>query len=207
MPSTFRKGSDMRGIIRTLPRDQLQHLSRVGLFVRLLTANICGCDSYPEITQAEEYRYFGDAAFYHDIGKAWVPVEILLKPGKLTAEETHLVRRHTLLAEELFGLIDTGSISGMPEHLICLARDSAVYHHEWWNGQGYPYGLSQEEIPLVARITSICDVYDAITSNRPYRKAHSHAYACREIEANAGAQFDPVIAQIFLDYKDSFQKI
>lgn len=207
MPLTFCKGSDVCEILQTLPRDQLRHSCHVGLFVHLLTVEICGCDSYPKLAQAEEYRYFGKAAFYHDIGKAWVPKEILSKPGKLTVEETRMVRRHTLFAEEFLRMIDVGSISGMPEHLIRPAHDCAVYHHEWWNGQGYPYGLSHKEIPLIARITSVCDAYDAITSDRPYRKAHTHEYACREIEANTGTQFDPAIAQIFLDCEAAFQKI
>ena len=207
MPSTFLEDSDVRQIMRALPKDQLWHSSYVGIFVRLLTAKISGCGLYRELAQAKEYRYFGDAAFYHDIGKAWVPQEILSKPGALTGEETRMVRKHTLFAEMLFKQIDGGSVSGMPKHLIRLAHDSAVYHHEWWNGQGYPYGLSQEEIPLVARVTSICDVYDAIMSDRPYRRAHSYEYACREIEANAGTQFDPAIAQIFLDSEAIFKSI
>jgi HD-GYP domain-containing protein (c-di-GMP phosphodiesterase class II) len=94
----------------------------------------------------------------------------LVKPDELTIEEALEMRKHSVLAEELFRLITGGAISGMPEHLVRLAHDSAVYHHEWRNGQGYPFSLYRDEIPLIARITSICDVYDAITSDRSYRK-------------------------------------
>lgn len=150
------------------------------------------------------YKRFGIAAFYHDIGKAWVPKELLSKPDQLSTEEMSLIRKHTLFADELFKLIRNGSVSGMPAELTQLAHDSAVYHHEWWNGNGYPYGIRDKQIPLIARITSVCDVYDAITSDRAYRKARSHEYACGEIEANAGTQFDPALAKLFLDNESRF---
>lgn len=203
MPVTYCKGTNVRQIIQTLPADQICHLSNVGLYVGVLTEKLYG-GLYLDLAFSDERRYFGEAAYYHDIGKAWVPHEILVKPDELTIEEALEMRKHSVLAEELFRLITGGAISGMPEHLVRLAHDSAVYHHEWWNGQGYPYSLYRDEIPLIARITSICDVYDAITSDRSYRKARTHDYACREIKANAGTQFDPAIVWSFLENEYDF---
>lgn len=147
------------------------------------------------------YKFFGSAAFYHDIGKAWIPQSILAKPDRLTEPEKHIMRNHPIFAQKLFEQIKLGRISGIPEYLIPTAMDSAMFHHEWWNGNGYPYGISRYEIPLVARITCICDAYDAMTSNRIYRKRHSHEYACWQLNECAGIQFDPELVKIFYDAK------
>lgn len=206
MLSTFYKGIDVETIIRLLPADQIKHISNVRILVGKMMEELPNCGIYPKRT-AEMFKYFNRAAFFHDIGKVGVPPEILSKPGKLTLEEYHIIQNHTLIGEELFQYISSGKIQGMPEYLIPLARDSAVYHHEWWNGKGYPYGIGGEKIPLIARITSICDSYDAMTSNRTYRKAHSHDYACGELKKNAGTQFDPELIQIFLDHEAEFLRL
>jgi len=204
MYQTFCSESNVSEIIRSLPGEQIRHLTHVKNYVDIITELISRAGVYPEIKRLGEYKCFGKAAYYHDIGKAWVPVEILSKPDRLTAEEMSLMRKHPLFAEEFFKLIRNGSVSGIPAELIQLAHDSAVYHHEWWNGDGYPYGIKCERIPLIARITSVCDVYDAITGDRSYRRARSHEYACSEIEANAGTQFDPGLAKLFLDNEFQF---
>lgn len=204
MHQTFCKGSNVSQIIRSLPGEQIRHLTHVKHYVDIITEMILRAGAYPETITLGGYKRFGKAAFYHDIGKAWVPGEILSKPDQLTPEEMSLMRKHTLFAEELFKRICNGSVFGIPAELIQLAHDSAVYHHEWWNGNGYPYGIGGEQIPLIAQITSMCDVYDAITSDRAYRKARSHKYACGEIEAYAGTQFDPALAKLFLDNESKF---
>lgn len=201
MRSAYCEGTGIRTIIQSLPANQIKHMSQVGASVGLIARKISEYGIYTERISADAYKYFGNAAFYHDIGKVWVPPEILSKPGKLMADEISMVRNHTVYAIELFVIIRNGWITGVPEHLIPLAYDSAVYHHEWWDGTGYPFGMSYEDIPLIARVTSICDAYDAITSDRAYRSAHSHDYACREIEKNAGIQFDPTLAKIFLNHE------
>ncbi|MGE4485246.1 MAG: HD-GYP domain-containing protein [Oscillospiraceae bacterium] len=200
------KGTDIDTIIKALPSEQVEHMAHVGILAGILSEELCSCGLCSEKADKDENKYFCKAIFYHDIGKVSVPCEILSKPGGLTDEELHIIQRHTLFADKLFIQIRDGLISGMPVHLIPLAHDSAVYHHEWWNGNGYPYGISHENIPLIARVTSICDAYDAITNDRIYRKAHSHNYACCEIEKNAGIQFDPSLVKIFLDHEDEFSK-
>lgn len=204
MPTAFCKGTNIGRIIESLPAEEAEHMCRVGRLVGIMAAKLCVRSFCPRDSTREGYKYFGEAAFYHDIGKVWVPQKLLTKPGKLTAEEVIVMHKHPVFARELFDLINDGCISGIPKHLIKPAFDSAVYHHEWWNGKGYPYGIGSENIPLIARITSLCDAYDAITSKRAYRNARTHYYACREMEANAGTQFDPALVQVFLDNEAEF---
>jgi len=172
-------------------------MRRVGILVGFMAKKFHEmgiCQKY-----SDEYKYYGEAAAYHDIGKAEVPKSIITKPGKLTEEETLIMRQHPVFARRMLHRINESSGSGIPKHLAQLTANSAVYHHEWWNGKGYPYGIGSEDIPLIARVTSICDAYDAITSDRIYRKAHTRHYACDELEKNAGTQFDPALTSVFLD--------
>jgi ribonuclease P protein subunit RPR2 len=135
----------------------------------------------PELAADPELRF---GFLLHDIGKIGIPDRILLKPAALTEEEMRQMQTHTLLGEHL--------ISSMP-HLHGVARDVIVHHHERWDGDGYPWGLAGEGIPLAARIFAVADAFDALTSNRPYRNAVSREKALAEIRDNAGTQFDPAI--------------
>jgi putative two-component system response regulator len=123
------------------------------------------------------------AAIVHDIGKIAVADEILLKPGKLTEAEFEKVKLHTVTGEAI--------LSNARSHLITKAGEIAASHHERWDGQGYPYGLRSEQIPLAGRIVAIADVYDALTHERPYKDAWSVSDAVEEITDQAGRQFDP----------------
>ncbi|MDD2421106.1 MAG: PAS domain S-box protein [Heliobacteriaceae bacterium] len=126
-------------------------------------------------------------AQFHDIGKVGIPDRILFKPGPLTAEERLEMQRHSE--------IGYGIALAAPD-LVPIA-DFILKHHEWWNGQGYPFGLKGEEIPLECRIISIADAYDAMTSDRPYRRAASREKAILELRQCAGVQFDPALVQEF----------
>jgi hypothetical protein len=129
------------------------------------------------------------AFLLHDIGKIGVPDSILRKPGPLSRREQLTVRRHTLLGERLLALAPT---------LPRLVHDVVAYHHERWDGRGYPYGLRGEEIPLAARIFAVADAYDALTNDRPYRAAVTVNEAVAELRACSGAQFDPGVVGTFL---------
>jgi len=182
-------------IITSLPVQEIQHMERVGKFVDVIASRLA---AFCEVgQQPDDTPLFGPAAAYHDIGKAWIPKDILTKAGSLTEEEIKIIRKHPCYACEFFSSAD-GMISSIPEYLRLLTYDSAVYHQEWWNGNGYPYGISGKSIPYIARLTSVCDAYDAITHDRYYRPSKSHDYACHELEINAGTQFDPEIVRIFL---------
>ncbi|HCD72540.1 MAG TPA: metal-dependent phosphohydrolase, partial [Thermovirga lienii] len=144
----------------------------------------------------------------HDIGKTAVPYEILTKPGKLTPEEYRAMQKHTIIAGEVIEAANKEFRDkfGVDSYLA-LARDIALYHHEKWNGKGYPYGLSGQDIPLAARIVALADVYDALRSKRPYKEPWSHEDAMREIIRQSGEHFDPVIVEAFIELEDRFCEI
>lgn len=191
--------SDVKRIMKTLPLQEINHMRRVSALVSILTARLG--ESCPTHAQKEDFPFYGQAASYHDIGKAWISKAILTKPEALTVQEFAAIKLHPFYAREFFSRIKIGLFTGIPEHLLLLTSNSAVYHHEWWNGMGYPFGISQENIPLIARVTSVCDAYDTITNERYYHAACSHETACCELEKNAGTQFDPEIAEVFLQYQ------
>jgi len=124
----------------------------------------------------------------HDIGKLTVDIEILHKPSALDEEELAQIRAHP---EEGKRLLD--GIRSMRAAIDCV-----LHHHERWDGEGYPYGLRGDEIPMEARIIAVADAYDAMTSERPYRAALSHEDAVNEVRRCSGTQFDPEVAEAFL---------
>lgn len=133
------------------------------------------------------------AASLHDIGKVGIAHEILAKPGELDDHQTREVRAHTALGHRL--------LAGVDHELFRLSAEVALFHHERWDGEGYPEGISGERIPLPVRIVTIADVYDCMTAGRPYREPRPPAEALAELEAHAGTQFDPELVPIFLSLK------
>ncbi|MEW6541000.1 MAG: PAS domain S-box protein [Bacillota bacterium] len=131
-------------------------------------------------------------AQFHDLGKVGIPDRILFKAGPLTSEEVAEMRRHSEIGHRI-------ALSA-PD--LAPIADWILKHHEWWNGGGYPLGLKEEEIPLECRILAIADAYDAMTNDRPYRKAMSHQDAVAELKAYAGIQFDPSLVEVFLKLFD-----
>jgi putative two-component system response regulator len=141
----------------------------------------------PELASQPELEY---GFLLHDLGKIGVPDAILLKPGPLNPDELERMKRHALLGQRILAQIPY--LNGLPSAI-------ALAHHERWDGTGYPNQLRGTDIPLAARIFSIVDAYDAITSDRPYRNAQSSETALRQINQGAGSQFDPQIAETFTD--------
>jgi PAS domain S-box-containing protein/putative nucleotidyltransferase with HDIG domain len=136
-----------------------------------------------------ELEHIRRGALLHDIGKMGVPDSILLKPGKLDAEEWVVMQQHTTYARDFLE----------PIPFLKPALDIPYAHHEKWDGSGYPRGLKGDEIPLAARIFAVIDVYDALTSDRPYRRAWSKQRALEHIQVAAGAHFDPTVVTAFLE--------
>ncbi|CUU35941.1 MAG: response regulator [Fimbriimonadales bacterium] len=136
-----------------------------------------------------ELPHIERGALLHDIGKIGVPDAILYKPGPLTPEEWEIMKKHP----------EIGYRMCMKIEMLRPAAPIVLHHHERWDGKGYPYGLVGEEIPLGARIFAIADTLDAMTSDRPYRKALSFAQAREEIARHAGTQFDPDLVKVFLE--------
>jgi HD-GYP domain-containing protein (c-di-GMP phosphodiesterase class II) len=135
----------------------------------------------------DELVYLQYGTLLHDIGKLGIPNTIIQKPGKLSAYEYRVVQQHPIYANEWIGKGEDYE----PAKVIPL------FHHEKWDGMGYPYGLKGEEIPLLARIVAVVDVWDAITSDRPYRKAMSNSRAINLIKSETGHHFDPAAVDAF----------
>ncbi len=135
----------------------------------------------------------------HDLGKIGIPDTVLLKPGKLTPEEWQAMAAHTIIGGKL--------LDGHDADLMILARDIALTHHEKWDGTGYPNGLKREKIPLFGRIVALADVFDALTSKRPYKEPYPVEKAVAIIQAGRGAHFDPDLVDLFLTHIDEFVKI
>jgi HD-GYP domain-containing protein (c-di-GMP phosphodiesterase class II) len=136
-------------------------------------------------------------ALLHDVGKIGVPDNVLQKPASLTEREYEAMQKHPLLAGLMIS--NVGFLEG--------AMPILLYHHERFDGTGYPFGLKGEAIPLEARIFTVVDAYDAMTSDRPYRKARPPEVAMDEIERNAGVQFDPIVVEAFTRVIDRMQPV
>jgi len=132
----------------------------------------------------------------HDIGKIGIPDRILLKPGKLDADEWEIMKTHARIGADL--------LDGHPAPLLRMARDIALTHHEKWDGSGYPQGLAGEAIPLVGRIVAVADVFDALTSARPYKPAWPLERATAYLAEQRGRHFDPRLVELFLGHLDDF---
>ncbi|WP_022851816.1 HD domain-containing phosphohydrolase [Limisalsivibrio acetivorans] len=157
------------------------HIHRMSYFCELMAKELGMDDNQAEL--------LATASTMHDVGKIGIPDKILLKPGKLTFEEFEIMKQHTVIGHNL--LPDDDS------ELLKLARKVALLHHEKWEGGGYPQGLKGEEIPLECRIVAICDVYDALTSERPYKRAWSPEEALAQILKGRGTHFEPEITDKF----------
>jgi response regulator RpfG family c-di-GMP phosphodiesterase len=161
------------------------HARRVAVFASLLAARLR--------LSSEEQEQVRIAAFLHDLGKVGVPTDLLLRAGALDPAERRLVERHPEIGSRLLHPL------AVPRPITLAVR----HHHEWWDGSGYPDGLAGEEIPLVGRIVSVADAFDAMSCDRPYRRALAREHVVREFERFAGIQFDPRVVTEFLHILES----
>lgn len=181
-----------------------QHIKRTSAYVEIITRALKQSPKYREYLTEEQVSNIINAAPLHDIGKITVPDAILTKPGKLTAEEFEIIKTHSangahIISENLADVEHTDYLN--------IARDMAHYHHEKWDGSGYPCGLKGEQIPLCARIMAIADVYDALCSRRSYKSAFSKEKALAIITESSGKHFDPDIVNVFLENIDLIANI
>jgi PAS domain S-box-containing protein len=185
-------------------KDTGKHLRRIREYVRVLAISLKGRPQYRDyITD----RYIEDlclSSVLHDVGKVAISDSILLKPGKLTGEEFTRIQDHARMGGDALRDVDREL---KRESFLTLGKEIAYYHHERWDGQGYPEGRRAGDIPLSARIVALADVYDALTSDRPYKKAMGHKESVAIIAEGRGTQFDPELVDAFLANEEVFDRI
>ena len=178
------------------------HIDRTTVFIDITISAMMEHGLYTDEMSGWDRDSVISSARLHDLGKIAIPDSILNKPDKLTPEEFSVIKTHCVAGEQII------------EHMISRTGDAdflynaklfTAFHHEKWNGAGYPFGLVETDIPLHGRIMAIVDVYDALTSQRPYKSAFSSEEAIRIIRSEAGTHFDPGIADIFCDVKDKLE--
>ena len=180
------------------------HIRRTTAYVHLLAEELRRRGYYKAILTKDYIYNLCQAAPMHDIGKIAVPDVVLQKPGRLTEEEFSIIKKHTTdggkIIKETFGNLGNKAFAEMTYQV-------AKYHHEKWNGKGYPEGLSANDIPLCARIMAIADVFDAVSEHRCYRPAMPLEKCFSIIEEGSGKDFDPIIAKVFLEIRDKVEVI
>ena len=180
------------------------HVKRTKSYVKIILDEIKTNSLYSSIMTKDFEDKMMNAAPMHDIGKISIPDTILQKPGKLTDEEYSVMKKHSVLGgeiiQEIFKDMDD-------KEFLNIAYDVTRYHHEKWNGNGYPEGLVGKEIPFSARIMAIADVFDAISAKRCYRDAMSLDKCFAIIKEGKGVDFDPVLTDLFLNAKEKVEKV
>jgi len=179
------------------------HVKRTSRYVELLAKGLYKRGVYKDIVNPDFIHDLVNAAPMHDIGKICIPDDILRKPGKLTDEEFAVMRTHA----EQGGLIIRQTFSHIGNaRYRQIVYDVARYHHEKWNGMGYPEGLREQKIPLAARIMAVADVFDAVSQKRCYRSAIPLDQCFEIIEKGRGVDFEPVLVEVFLEMKDQIRQ-
>jgi len=181
-----------------------EHLERVRAYARLIAQRMLEDDGFQRQVDAEFVRHIYLASPLHDIGKVGIPDAVLRKPGRLTRDEFEVMKSHTTIGA---ATLDAAVRQFPGMGLFEMARDIAMTHHERLDGSGYPQGLRGEAIPLSGRIVALADVYDALTSKRPYKEAFSHEHARGLILRESGRQFDANIVGVFVDNEEAFRII
>jgi putative two-component system response regulator len=184
------------------------HMELTRRYVEVLLDVLIKNNIYQDIVQSWERDFLLQSTLLYDLGKVSINDRILLKPGKLTNEEYIEMQKHTLLGVKILEDIETDlkeNLSGTS--FLDHAKAFAGCHHEHWDGTGYPYGLKGYNIPLQGRIMAIVDVYTALITERPYKKAYTHKEAMQIIARGKGTHFDPALVDIFLSVSGQMQQI
>ncbi|MDD4856563.1 MAG: response regulator [Candidatus Krumholzibacteria bacterium] len=180
------------------------HLDRIREYSKLLGIHLARQKKFADILPYSEIEIIYHTSVLHDIGKVGIPDTILLKPGPLDAAEFEVMKTHTIIGGKTLGQ----ALAQYPDaEFLEVARNTAFWHHERYDGSGYPHALAGEDIPLCARIVSLADVYDALTSKRPYKKAYPHEAAREIMIEKRGRHFDPDIVDAFIEAEAAFAEV
>ena len=180
------------------------HIMRTRLYLKALVEKLMHDQVYADELAGWNMYFFLQSAQLHDVGKIAISDLILNKPTKLTQEEFEIMKTHVNAGiDAIERIMSETHKNAFLEHALLIAST----HHEKWDGSGYPMGIKGQNIPLEGRLMAIADVYDALTTSRPYKNAFTHEHACKIIEEGAGTHFDPVLVDIFCSIEDEFARI
>lgn len=192
------------------------HILRTQNYVNIIAQKLSKMDKYNGVLTPTDITNISKASMLHDIGKVAVPDSILSKNGKLSEDEWITMKNHCLYGKQAIDqaikLLNVNFPNGSARKsevikFFQVAKDIAYSHHEKWNGMGYPEGLSKQAIPLSARIMAVADVFDALMSNRPYKKAWSYEDAIQQLIIDKGTHFDPDVIDAFMSEQDSIKEL
>ena len=195
----------MASLAETRDAETGNHIRRTQKYVLALASHLRDHPRFGPVLSDENIHLIYKSAPLHDIGKVGIPDRILLKPGKLTPDEFQIIKRHPALGEQ--AIVAAERMLGLSVTFLRFAKEIAGCHHEKWDGSGYPKGLAGSEIPVAARLMAIADVYDALISERVYKKAFTHDDAVNLIRSGHGTHFDPDVCDAFNDLSDQFREI
>ena len=195
----------MASLAETRDNETGHHIRRTQYYIQELARYMSGNPKFSECLTPKDIDLIYKTAPLHDIGKVGVPDRILLKPGRLTAEEFDEMKRHTTYGRDTLDAAE--KTLGTQVNFLKTAKNIAYYHHEKWDGSGYPEGLFGEDIPVCARLMAIVDVYDALISRRPYKEPMTHDQAYNIIIEGSGTHFDPDVVQAFVEIKNRVAEI
>lgn len=195
----------LASLAETRDSDTGNHISRTQYYVKALAEQLKSHPRFSHFLTENNIDLLLKTSPLHDIGKVGIPDHILLKPGRLTEEEFAVMKSHTRLGRE--SLEKAEKKLGRPVEFLHFAKEIAYYHHEKWDGSGYPEGLAGEAIPLTARLMALADVYDALISKRIYKEGMPHDQAARVLAEGKGRHFDPDVVEAFLVIQDEFKLI
>lgn len=181
------------------------HLKRLQAYCRVLCNELARRPQFREHMTERFVEDLVQCSVLHDVGKVGIPDSILFNPRKFGIDEFEIMKQHAIVGGK--ALEEAAKEIGDVQSYLSVGKDVAYYHHEHWDGSGYPFALKGEAIPLAARIVAIADVYDALTTERRYKTAFTHEEAVRMIVGLKGRQFDPSIVDAFIAIKDEFQSI
>lgn len=196
--------NSLSSLVENRDSDTGEHIQRTSAYVDMIARRAFEEKLYQDELDEKIIYLLKRAAPMHDIGKIVVPDSILKKPGRLTEEEFKSMQLHTKeggrIIEEIMGISDD-------KIYVKVAKDVAMFHHERWDGNGYPCGLKEKDIPISARIMAIADVFDALVSPRCYKEPIPHEKAFKIIEEESGTHFDPKLVEIFLSMKNEVKEV
>jgi len=180
------------------------HIKRTKEYIKLLCEYMVKNDIYKNILTKEFVELIYRASPLHDIGKVGIPDNVLKKPAKLSYEEFEVMKTHAIIGKEI---LENALVEHANNKFLAMAKNIAHYHHEKWDGSGYPEGLKGLEIPLEARMMALADVYDALISKRAYKESLGFEFSEKIIIDGTGSHFDPILVGVFIEIKDKFKDI